>query len=160
MLLNHDQELLRDAVRTFASEQLAPNAAQWDRDSVFPKDALKAMAEMGLFGITVPEQWEGAGMDYVSVAVALEEIAAGDGACSTIISVNNSVVCGPLLAFGTDAQKEKFLKPVASGRQLGAFCLTEPHVGSDAGAIKTSARLEGNEWVLNGVKQFLSLIHI
>jgi len=156
MLLNHDQELLRDAVRAFASEQLAPNAAQWDRDSVFPKDALKAMAEMGLFGITVPEQWEGAGMDYVSVAVALEEIAAGDGACSTIISVNNSVVCGPLLAFGTDAQKEKFLKPVASGRQLGAFCLTEPHVGSDAGAIKTSARLEGNEWVLNGVKQFIT----
>jgi alkylation response protein AidB-like acyl-CoA dehydrogenase len=156
MLLNHDQELLRDAVRAFASEQLAPNAAQWDRDSVFPKDALKAMAEMGLFGITVPEQWEGAGMDYVSVAVALEEIAAGDGACSTIISVNNSVVCGPLLAFGTEAQKEKFLKPVASGRQLGAFCLTEPHVGSDAGAIKTSARLEGNEWVLNGVKQFIT----
>ena len=156
MLLNHDQELLRDAVRAFASEQLAPNAAQWDRDSVFPKDALKAMAEMGLFGITVPEQWEGAGMDYVSVAMALEEIAAGDGACSTIISVNNSVVCGPLLAFGTEAQKEKFLKPVASGRQLGAFCLTEPHVGSDAGAIKTSARLEGNEWVLNGVKQFIT----
>ncbi len=156
MLLNHDQELLRDAVRAFASEQLAPNAAQWDRDSTFPKDALKAMADMGLFGITVPEQWEGAGMDYVSVAVALEEIAAGDGACSTIISVNNSVVCGPLLAFGTDAQKEKFLKPVASGRQLGAFCLTEPHVGSDAGAIKTSARLEGNEWVLNGVKQFIT----
>ena len=156
MLLNHDQELLRDAVRAFASEQLAPNAAQWDRDSTFPKDALKAMADMGLFGITVPEQWEGVGMDYVSVAVALEEIAAGDGACSTIISVNNSVVCGPLLAFGTDAQKEKFLKPVASGRQLGAFCLTEPHVGSDAGAIKTSARLEGNEWVLNGVKQFIT----
>ena len=156
MLLNHDQELLREAVRAFASEQLAPNAAQWDRDSVFPKDALKAMAEMGLFGITVPEQWEGAGMDYVSVAVALEEIAAGDGACSTIISVNNSVVCGPLLAFGTDAQKEEFLKPVASGRQLGAFCLTEPHVGSDAGAIKTSARREGSEWVLNGVKQFIT----
>jgi butyryl-CoA dehydrogenase len=140
MLLNHDQELLRDAVRAFASEQLAPNAAQWDRDSTFPKDALKAMADMGLFGITVPEQWEGAGMDYVSVVVALEEIAVGDGACSTIISVNNSVVCGPLLAFGPDAQKEKFLKPV----------------GSDAGAIKTSARREGNEWVLNGVKQFIT----
>ena len=156
MLLTHEQELLRDAVRAFAREQLAPNAAQWDRDTVFPAEALKAMAAMGLFGITVPEEWEGAGMDYVSVAVAIEEIAAGDGACSTIISVNNSVVCGPLLAFGSDAQKEKFLKPVASGRQLGAFCLTEPHVGSDAAAIKTSARRDGNEWVLNGVKQFIT----
>ena len=156
MLLTHEQELLRESVRAFAKEQLAPNAPTWDRENIFPKDALKAMAEMGLFGITVPEKYEGAGMDYLSVAVAVEEIAAGDGACSTIISVNNSVVCGPLLAFGNEAQKEKFLKPVASGRQLGAFCLTEPHVGSDAAAIKTTALLANGQWVLNGVKQFIT----
>ena len=156
MLLTHEQELLRDSIRDFAREQLVPNSPAWDRDNTFPKDALRSMAEMGLFGITVPEKYEGAGMDYLSLAVAIEEIAAGDGACSTIISVNNSVVCGPLLAFGNEGQKEKFLKPVASGRQLGAFCLTEPHVGSDAAAIKTTARLENGQWVLNGVKQFIT----
>jgi hypothetical protein len=156
MLLTQDQELLRDSVREFAKEQLVPNAPIWDRENTFPKQALKAMAEMGLFGITVPEIYEGAGMDYLSLAVAIEEIAAGDGACSTIISVNNSVVCGPLLAFGNEGQKEKFLKPVASGRQLGAFCLTEPHVGSDAAAIKTTALLANGQWVLNGVKQFIT----
>src|SRR6185369_8547968 len=156
MLLTHEQELLRDSIRDFAREQLVPNSPAWDRDNTFPKDALRSMAEMGLFGITVPEKYEGAGMDYLSLAVAIEEIAAGDGACSTIISVNNSVVCGPLLAFGNEGQKEKFLKPVASGRQLGAFCLTEPHVGSDAAAIKTMARLENGQWVLNGVKQFIT----
>ncbi|MCZ2421303.1 MAG: acyl-CoA dehydrogenase family protein [Burkholderiales bacterium] len=156
MLLTQEQEMIRDAMREFARERLAPFAAEWDRKATFPKEALQELAGLGAFGMAVPERWGGAGMDYVSLALALEEIAAGDGATSTIISVNNSVVCGPILAFGTDAQKERFLKPLASGAQLGCFCLTEPHVGSDAAAIRTSAVKDGNEWVLNGVKQFIT----
>ena len=148
--------MIRDAMRDFARERLAPFAAEWDRKATFPKEALAELAGLGAFGMAVPERWGGAGMDYVSLALALEEIAAGDGATSTIISVNNSVVCGPILAFGTDAQKEQFLRPLASGAQLGCFCLTEPHVGSDAAAIRTSAVHDGNEWVLNGVKQFIT----
>jgi hypothetical protein len=156
MILSQEQEMIRDAMRVFARERLAPFAAQWDRNGTFPQEALKELAALGAFGMAVPERWGGAGMDYVSLALALEEIAAGDGATSTIISVNNSVVCGPILAFGTDAQKEQWLKPLASGEKLGCFCLTEPHVGSDAAAIRTSAVREGNEWVLNGVKQFIT----
>jgi butyryl-CoA dehydrogenase len=156
MLLTQEQEMIRDAMRDFARERLAPFAAAWDRECTFPREALAELAQLGAFGMAVPERWGGAGMDYVSLALALEEIAAGDGATSTIISVNNSVVCGPILAFGTDAQKEQFLKPLASGAQLGCFCLTEPHVGSDAAAIRTSAVRDGNDWVLNGVKQFIT----
>ena len=168
MLLTQEQEMIRDSMRDFARERLAPFAAEWDRNSTFPREALRELAGLGAFGMAVPERWGGAGMDYVSLALALEEIAAGDGATSTIISVNNSVVCGPILAFGTDAQKEKFLKPLARGEQLGCFCLTEPHVGSDAAAIRTtatrvsagaggtSAARDGHEWVLNGVKQFIT----
>ncbi len=160
MLLTQEQELIRDTMRDFARERLAPFAAAWDRECAFPREALAELAQLGAFGMAVPERWGGAGMDYVSLALALEEIAAGDGATSTIISVNNSVVCGPILAFGTDAQKEQYLKPLASGEKLGCFCLTEPHVGSDAAAIRTSAvRVDGkagNEWVLNGVKQFIT----
>ena len=168
MLLTQEQEMIRDSMRDFARERLAPFAAEWDRNSTFPREALRELAGLGAFGMAVPERWGGAGMDYVSLALALEEIAAGDGATSTIISVNNSVVCGPILAFGTDAQKEKFLKPLARGEQLGCFCLTEPHVGSDAAAIQTtatrvsagaggtSAARDGHEWVLNGVKQFIT----
>jgi alkylation response protein AidB-like acyl-CoA dehydrogenase len=156
MILSQEQEMIRDAMRDFARERLAPFAAEWDRNCTFPREALAELAQLGAFGMAVPEQWGGAGMNYVSLALALEEIAAGDGATSTIISVNNSVVCGPILAFGTDAQKEQFLKPLASGEKLGCFCLTEPHVGSDASAIRTSAVRDGNEWVLNGVKQFIT----
>jgi alkylation response protein AidB-like acyl-CoA dehydrogenase len=156
MLLTSEQELIRDTMREFARERLAPFAAAWDRECTFPREALAELAQLGAFGMAVPEQWGGAGMNYVSLALALEEIAAGDGATSTIISVNNSVVCGPILAYGTEAQKEKFLKPLASGAQLGCFCLTEPHVGSDAAAIRTTATREDGEWVLNGVKQFIT----
>ncbi len=168
MLLTQEQEMIRDSMRDFARERLAPFAAEWDRNSTFPREALRELAGLGAFGMAVPERWGGAGMDYVSLALALEEIAAGDGATSTIISVNNSVVCGPILAFGTDAQKEKFLKPLARGEQLGCFCLTEPHVGSDAAAIRTTATRvsagaggtsvarDGHEWVLNGVKQLIT----
>ena len=156
MLLTPEQEMIRDAVREFARERLAPFSAQWDREATFPRDALRAMGELGLMGVLVPERWGGAGLDHVSLALALEEIAAGDGACSTIMSVQNSVVCGPINAFGTDAQKARWLKPLAGGQRLGCFCLTEPHVGSDAAAIRTRAERDGDHWVLNGVKQFIT----
>ncbi|MEO8507433.1 MAG: acyl-CoA dehydrogenase family protein [Betaproteobacteria bacterium] len=156
MLLNDEQQLVRDTMRAFAQEQLAPHAARWDRDAHFPREELRALGELGALGMVVPERWGGAAMDYLSLAVALEEIAAGDGATSTIVSVQNSVVCGPINAFGTDAQKEKYLTPLARGEWLGCFCLTEPHVGSDAGAITTRAERSGDGFVLNGVKQFIT----
>ena len=139
MLLNEEQQLLRDTLRTFARDELAPHAAQWDREHAFPREALKALGRLGALGIVVPERWDGAGMDYLSLAVALEEIAAGDGSTSTIVSVQNSVVCGPIDAFGSDAQKESYLRPLASGDWLGCFCLTEPQAGSDAAMINTRA---------------------
>ena len=156
MLLNEEHKLVRDTMRAFAQDELAPNAARWDRESHFPREELRKLGELGALGMVVPEQWGGAAMDYVSLALTLEEIAAGDGATSTIVSVQNSVVCGPILAFGNDAQKEKYLKPLARGEWLGCFCLTEPHVGSDAGAITTRAERKGDGYVLNGVKQFIT----
>ena len=156
MILTPEQEQIRDTLRTFAREQLAPNAAAWSANSVFPKAALQQLAALGVWGIVVPDEWGGSGLDYVSLALVLEEIAAGDGATSTIISVQNSVVCGPIDAFGTDAQKEKFLRRAASGELLGCFCLTEPHTGSDASSITTRATKQGDEWVINGVKQFIT----
>ena len=156
MLLNDDQRMIRDTLRTFAQERLAPHAAQWDREHTFPATALQELAALGAWGIVVPERWGGAGLDYVSLAVAIEEIAAGDGATSTIISVQNSLVCGILAQYGNDAQKERWLKGAASGALLGCFCLTEPHVGSDAAAIKTRAVRDGDHWVLDGVKQFIT----
>jgi len=156
MLLTQEQEMIRDAMRDFACERLAPFAAEWDRHSTFPRAALQELAGLGACGMVVPERWGGAGLDYVSLALALEEISAGDGATATIISVQNSVVCGPILTFGSETQKEKYLKPLASGEWLGCFCLTEPHVGSDASAIRTKAVLQGDHWVLNGVKQFIT----
>ncbi|MET0683639.1 MAG: acyl-CoA dehydrogenase family protein, partial [Casimicrobiaceae bacterium] len=156
MLLTEEQRLVRDTIRSFAQTELAPNAARWDREHFFPREALHALGALGALGMVVPERFGGAAMDYVSLAVALEEIAAGDGATSTIVSVQNSVVCGPLNLFGTDAQKEKYLKPLARGEQFGCFCLTEPHVGSDAGAIVTRADRDGEHWVLSGVKQFIT----
>jgi alkylation response protein AidB-like acyl-CoA dehydrogenase len=156
MLLTPEQEAIRDAVRAFARKRLVPNAAKWDRDSTFPREALKEMSPLGLFGVCVPERWGGAGLDHVSLAVVLEEIAAGDGACSTILSVQNSVVCGPILNFGREAQKNWWLPQLARGELLGCFCLTEPHTGSDASAIRTRADPVGDEWVLSGVKQFIT----
>src|SRR5580765_7864579 len=137
MQLSSEQALIRDTMRAFAQSELAPNAARWDRDSHFPRKELRALGELGALGAVVPERWGGAGLDYVSLAVMLEEIAAGDGATSTIVSVQNSVVCGPIAAFGSDAQKSKYLPSLARGETLGCFCLTEPQAGSDAGAIAT-----------------------
>ncbi|KON81836.1 acyl-CoA dehydrogenase [Azoarcus sp. PA01] len=160
MILTQEQEMIRDSLHAFAQERLAPFAAEWDRNHTFPREALKELAELGALGMVVPEQWGGAGMDYVSLVLALEEIAAGDGATSTIVSVQNSLACGIPNRYGSDAQKEKWLKPLASGRMLGCFCLTEPHVGSDASALKTTAvRVNDNDgdgWVINGVKQFIT----
>ena len=156
MRLNEEQTLVRETMRAFAQDRLAPNAARWDRESHFPREELRALGELGAMGMVVPEQWGGAAMDYLSLAVTLEEIAAGDGATSTIVSVQNSVVCGPILAFGDDAQKQRYLVPLARGEKLGCFCLTEPHVGSDAGAIAARAEKRGDRYVLNGVKQFIT----
>ncbi|TVO67846.1 acyl-CoA dehydrogenase [Denitromonas ohlonensis] len=156
MILTQEQEMIRDAMRDFSRERLAPFAEAWDRDHTFPREALKELAELGALGMVVPEQWGGAGMDYMSLVLAIEEIAAGDGATSTIVSVQNSLACGIPNRYGNDAQKEQWLKPLARGEMLGCFCLTEPHVGSDAGAIKTTAVKDGDAWVLNGVKQFIT----
>ncbi|WP_374403771.1 acyl-CoA dehydrogenase family protein [Niveibacterium sp.] len=156
MLLTQDQEMIRDAVRAYAQDCIAPHAAAWDRDHEFPREALAGLAALGVLGIVVPEADGGAGLDYVSLALAIEEIAAADGATSTIVSVQNSVVCGPLKAFGSATQKRDWLAPLARGEKLGCFCLTEPHVGSDAGAIRTRAQRDGDGWRINGVKQFIT----
>ena len=156
MILSEELGQVRDAVRTFVSEQITPHAARWDRESTFPAQALKGLAELGCYGVAVPEQWGGAGLDYTALAVIIEEVAAGDGATSTILSVNNCPVCSILMAYANDAQKSQWLKPLASGEMLGAFCLTEPHVGSDASALKTTARREGDEFIIDGVKQFIT----
>ena len=156
MILTEEQCMIRDMAREFARERLLPNAARWDRESHFPAEELAEMGALGLYGMTVPEVWGGSETGYVAFALAIEEIAAGDGACSTILSVNNSVVCGPLLNFGSDYLKEKYLRPLASGRMLGCFCLTEPQAGSDAAALKTRALRDGDEYVINGTKQFIT----
>jgi len=156
MLLNEQQSLIRETARSFAREKLAPFAAEWDREARFPTEALREMAALGFLGMTVPVEWDGAGADSVSYAAALIEVAAGDGSCSTIMSVHNSVGCQPVLRFGSEEQKERFLRPMARGEALAAFCLTEPEAGSDAAAIKTRARRVGNKWVLKGTKQFIT----
>ncbi|MFN3629262.1 MAG: acyl-CoA dehydrogenase family protein [Casimicrobiaceae bacterium] len=156
MRLSEEQRLIRDSVRAFVREQITPHAARWDREHTFPREALRGLAELGCFGIAVPERWGGAGLDYLALAIILEEIAAGDGGTSTIISVNNCPVCSILMAFGNETQKHDWLAPLARGDKLGAFCLTEPHVGAEASGLKTMARREGDSYVLNGVKQFIT----
>ena len=156
MILTQEQEMIRDAMRDFAQERLAPFAGEWDRNHTFPAEALKELGALGAMGVTVPEEWDGAGMDYMSLVLMLEEIAAGDGATSTIVSVQNSLACGITMKYGSDEQKEKYLKPLARGDMLGCFCLTEPHTGSDASAITTRATRDGDHFVLNGVKQFIT----
>ena len=156
MILSDDLAMVRDAVRAFVSEQVAPHAARWDRERRFPADALRGLAGLGCYGVAVPEHWGGAGLGYTALAVILEEIAAGDGATSTIVSVNNCPVCSILLAWADDAQKARWLVPLARGEMLGAFCLTEPHVGSEAGGLRTTAVRDGDHYVLDGVKQFIT----
>lgn len=156
MLLTQEQSMIRDSMRSFAQERLAPFSATWDRTHAFPAEALKELGELGAMGMVIPERWGGAGMDYMSLTLTLEEIAAGDGATSSIVSVHNSLACGILEKYGNDAQKEEWLKPLARGDKLGCFCLTEPHTGSDASAIITRAERDGDDFVINGAKQFIT----
>jgi alkylation response protein AidB-like acyl-CoA dehydrogenase len=156
MLLSEDHLAVQEAVRSFVQAEVAPHAAAWDKSHEFPRTALRGLADLGCYGVAVPTEWEGAGLDYLALSVILEEIAAGDGATSTVVSVNNCPVCSILMAFGTEDQKARFLKPLARGDMLGAFCLTEPHVGSEAGGLRTTAVRDGDGYVLNGVKQFIT----
>ncbi|MCZ4303430.1 acyl-CoA dehydrogenase family protein [Zoogloeaceae bacterium G21618-S1] len=156
MLLNEEQDMLREMLRRYASAELAPNADRWEREHHFPREALTELGELGVLGMTVPEAWGGAGLDYLSLVVAVEEIAAGHGALSSIVCVQNSLACGIPLAFGSEAQKDRYLRKLASGEWLGCFCLSEPHVGSDASAIRTTATRDGDHWVIKGNKQFIT----
>ncbi|ABM35781.1 acyl-CoA dehydrogenase family protein [Polaromonas naphthalenivorans] len=156
MILNDDQEQVRDAVRAFAQAELWPHAARWDKEHYFPKEAHKGLAALGAYGICVPEEFGGANLDYVTLALVLEEIAAGDGGTSTAISVTNCPVNAILMRYGNPAQKKQWLMPLAQGDLLGAFCLTEPHTGSDASSLRTTAVKDGDGYVLSGVKQFIT----
>jgi butyryl-CoA dehydrogenase len=156
MVLSEQHQMIRDALRTFSRERLAPNAARWDREHHFPQAELKELAALGAYGVAVPEELGGAGLDYLALALVLEEIAAGDGGTSTIISVNNCPVCSIAMMVANPAQQEQWLRPLAQGDMLGAFCLTEPHAGSDASSLRTTAVRDGDHYVLNGVKQFIT----
>ncbi len=156
MLLDQDHTMVRDAVRAYVQDCIAPHAARWDKEHHFPAAELKGLAELGCYGVAVPTEYDGAGLDYLALALILEEIAAGDGGTSTVVSVNNCPVCSILMAYADEAQKLQWLKPLARGEMLGAFCLTEPHVGSEASGLKTTAVLDGDVYVLNGVKQFIT----
>jgi alkylation response protein AidB-like acyl-CoA dehydrogenase len=156
MLLNEEQTLIRDTARAFAQEKIAPHVRAWEAAGEIPRSLLAEMGRMGFLGMCVPAEWGGAGADMVSYVLALEEIAAADGGLSTVMSVNNSPDCAALLTYGSAAQKERWLKPLARGEVLGAFCLTEPQAGSDASNLRTRAERRGDGWVLNGVKQFIT----
>jgi hypothetical protein len=156
MLLTDDQRMVQEAVRAFAQDQLWPHAPQWDRDHTFPAAAHQGLAALGAYGICVPEEHGGAGLDYLTLALVLEEIAAGDGGTSTTISVTNCPFNAILMRYGNAAQKQQWLTPAARGEMLGAFALTEPQVGSDASSLRTTAVRQGDEYVLNGVKQFIT----
>ena len=156
MIPTEEQVMIRDMARAFAAEKLAPHAAEWDQNAAFPAEAIREMGTLGLMGMLVPPEWDGAGTDNIAYIMALEEIAAGDGSCSTIMTVHNTVACMPIYKFGTDEQKERFLRPLARGEMLGGFALTEPEAGSDAAALRTQAVRDGNRWVLNGTKQFIT----
>lgn len=156
MILTEEQRLIRDTARSYAREHIAPYAAQWDRDATFPAEALAGLAELGFYGMLVPEQHGGCDIGYVAAALVLEEIGVADAACSTIVSVTNSVGCMPLLQYGTAQQQRDFLSPLARGEKLAAFCLTEPQAGSDASGLKTRAERQGDSYVLNGTKQFIT----
>ncbi|WP_166171720.1 acyl-CoA dehydrogenase family protein [Acinetobacter sp. SA01] len=156
MQFTEEQQLIQDMAKSFAQEQIKPHAGEWDQKSIFPKDALSQMGELGFLGMLIPEEWGGSGTGTLAYVLALEEIAAADGATSAIMSVHNSVGCVPILKFGTEQQKQQFLKPLAQGEMIGAFALTEPHTGSDAAAIKTRAVKDGEHYIINGAKQFIT----
>lgn len=156
MIPTQEQQLIREAARKFAQERLAPNSAQWEQQAAFPRAVIEEMGALGLMGMTVAIEWGGAGADNVAYSLALQEIAAGDGAIATIVSGHNSVGVMPILTYGTEAQKRRYVRDLATGRKLSAFCLTEPQGGSDAAAIRTRATRKGDRYVLNGTKQFIT----
>ncbi len=154
--LTEQQRMIQETARDFAKRELAPHAAQWDREETFPAAAVKKLGELGFMGINVPEQYGGAGLDLVSYVLAMEEISAACASTGVIMSVNNSLVCWPLETYGTEEQKQEFLVPLARGEKLGAYCLSEPDAGTDAANQQTRAKLDGDEWVLNGMKNFIT----
>lgn len=156
MMLSEEQRMVRDMARAFARDEITPRASDWEKAGEIPADFLREMGALGLMGMTVPEEWGGAETDYTSYALALIEIAAGDGGLSTLMSVNNAPVCAAIQANGSREQKERFLKPLARGDMIGAFCLTEPQAGSDASQLKTKAERTNSGWKLNGTKQFIT----
>jgi len=156
MLLNEEQRLMQDTVKQFVRDRVTPHAEQWAKDKAVPRQVLSEMGQLGLLGMTTDPDWDGAGADYVSYALALMEVAAGDGGLSTIMSVNNAPMCAALSQQGNDAQKAQFLAPMARGEMIGAFCLTEAHAGSDAAAIRTRAERDGDHYIIKGSKQFIT----
>ena len=156
MILNEEQKMVQEMMRNYSQNKLKPTAAERDKTSRFPAQELKELGALGALGMTVAEQWGGAGLDYVSLVAAVEEIAAGDGAISTIVSVQNSLPCGIIQKYGTEQHKQEYLTKLASGEWLGCFCLTEPQAGSDAGALLCKAEREGDSWIINGTKQFIT----
>jgi len=155
-IFSEEQILIRDTARAFAQERLAPNAPTWDKEHQLPREIITEMGALGFLGMLLPEEFGGSNTDYLAYVMAMEEIAAGDGAVSTIMSVHNSVACLPIFKFGTEAQKHRFLPRMAKGEWLGAFALTEPQAGSDASAIKVRAVRDGDAYVLTGTKQFVT----
>ncbi len=154
--LSEEQRMVRDSVREFAAKEIAPRAHEYDEAARFPREQLKGLAELGLLGMIIPEEWGGAGFDTVAYAVALEEIARADSSLCVIVGVTNSVCCFPILSFGTDEQKKKYLVPLARGETLGAFCLSEPQAGSDATNLRTRAVLDGDSYIINGTKSWVT----
>ncbi len=154
--LDDQQQMIRDSAREFAEKEIKPVAGQHDEESYFPAEIIKKLGELGFMGMVVPEEYGGAGMDSVSYAIAVEEISRCDASVGVTMSVNNSLVCQPILDFGNDDQKKKYLPALAEGRHLGAFSLTEPEAGTDAGALQATAVLDGDHYVLNGTKIFVT----
>jgi alkylation response protein AidB-like acyl-CoA dehydrogenase len=151
-----EQRMIRDSAREFARQELKPHALQWDRDGWIADEAIEKMGQLGLLGMVVPDQWGGSYTDYIAYALALEEIAAGCGATAALVSVHSSVGCGPVLNYGSEAQKTRYLPQMAQGQAIGCFCLTEPQAGSEASNLKTRAILQDGHWTLNGSKQFVT----
>ena len=151
-----EQRMIRDTAREFALQELKPNAAQWDRDGWIADSAIEKLGQLGLLGMVVPDQWGGSYTDYIAYALAVEEVAAGCAATAALMSVHSSVGCGPIVKFGTDAQRQRYLPALAQGESIGCFCLTEPQAGSDASGVKTRATRENGRWTLNGNKQFVT----
>lgn len=154
--LTDEQQMIRETAREFAEKELVPHAPHWDQNREFPVGAVKKLGELGFLGMMVDPQWDGGGMDSISYVLAMEEISKGCASTGVIMSVNNSLVCDPLERFGTDEQKDRFLRPLASGAKLGSYCLTEPMAGSDAGATKTTAVRDGENWIVTGTKIFVT----